>query len=113
MSKITWVDSESLVGGTHTKDKWVERWAVGSDSGDETYTVAMDADGDYGCSCPVWRRFRGKECKHIKMIKMSADTPEIKIKKEETITAKIKEIAKKSDDREVMAKIKAQAKWGF
>jgi len=30
--------------------------------------VAVDRDGIYGCSCPVWK-FKKQECKHIRGIK--------------------------------------------
>ncbi len=48
--------------------KWVKRWEVHSMTSDNTYTVALDENGDYGCSCPVWR-FRRQQCKHIAVIK--------------------------------------------
>lgn len=45
--------------------KWVKRWKVPSESdASKTYTVAEDTEGNYGCSCPVWK-FRRQECKHI------------------------------------------------
>jgi len=50
------------------RDKWVKRWQVPSSSDSGVWTVAVDADGNYGCSCPVWR-FRRQECHHIKMVK--------------------------------------------
>lgn len=53
--------------------KWRERWAVDSDGLDNEYTVALDAHGNYGCSCPAWKFQRKKmqarnpdwQCKHI------------------------------------------------
>ena len=52
-------------------DKWVKRWKVPSDSSDSIYTVAVDYDGKFGCSCPQWkfRRRTGGDCKHIIRIK--------------------------------------------
>jgi hypothetical protein len=50
------------------RDKWLKRWQVPSSSDNGVWTVAVDADGNYGCSCPVWR-FRRQECHHIKMVK--------------------------------------------
>lgn len=51
------------------KDRWVKRWQVPSESDpDKTYTVAVDANGNYGCSCPVWK-FRRIECHHIRRVK--------------------------------------------
>lgn len=39
-------------------DKWVKRWKVPNSNGDGTWTVAVDKDGNYGCSCPAWK-FQG------------------------------------------------------
>lgn len=50
-----------------SNDKWVKRWEVEGSSGN-TYVVAIDDDGNYGCSCPVWK-FRRLECKHILQVK--------------------------------------------
>jgi hypothetical protein len=53
-------------------DKWISRWYVGSDSNpDKTYTVAVDAAGNFGCSCPAWTpsKQRRQDCKHIKRVK--------------------------------------------
>jgi hypothetical protein len=47
-------------------DKWVKRWTVKGSNGKE-WTVAIDKDGNYGCSCPVWK-FRRQECHHITQI---------------------------------------------
>jgi hypothetical protein len=50
-------------------DRWIIRWKVPSESDpDKTYIVARDAEGEYGCSCPVWK-FRRQECKHIRAVK--------------------------------------------
>ena len=48
--------------------KWVQKWAVPSSSSDKEYVVAVDKDGNYGCSCPVWK-FRRQECHHIQAVK--------------------------------------------
>jgi len=50
------------------KDRWVKRWRV-QGSNDKTWTVAIDKDGKYGCSCPRWK-FHREECHHITAIKM-------------------------------------------
>jgi len=51
------------------KSKWVKRWEVPSDTrADTSYVVAIDADGNWGCSCPVWK-FQRVECKHIRYVK--------------------------------------------
>lgn len=51
-----------------SSDRWVERWNVVSTSSGNTYTVAKDRDGNFGCSCPRWK-FKREECKHIAQIK--------------------------------------------
>lgn len=48
--------------------KWIKKWKVNSSSSDRIYTVAIDKNGNYGCSCPAWK-FRRQECKHIKSVK--------------------------------------------
>ena len=50
-------------------DKWIKRFKVQSSSGNGDYIVAIDKEGNYGCSCPVWK-FRRQECHHIKQIKL-------------------------------------------
>lgn len=52
-------------------DRWVKRWEVPSSSGNGTYTVAVDKDDNYGCSCPAWK-FRRQECHHIKQVKLGS-----------------------------------------
>ncbi|MBV6343626.1 SWIM zinc finger family protein [Candidatus Magnetobacterium casensis] len=49
-------------------DKWVNRWPVPRSDGKGNWIVAVDKDGNWGCSCPVWK-FGRKECKHIGAIK--------------------------------------------
>ena len=50
-------------------DRWIERFKVPSSSSDSIYTVAQDAQGVWGCSCPAWTRNRARlkngQCKHI------------------------------------------------
>jgi hypothetical protein len=49
--------------------RWVERWPVSSfSSPDKEYTVAVDENGNYGCSCWRWKRTR-RDCKHIDYVK--------------------------------------------
>lgn len=58
------------------KDKWVRRWKVESDNGNGTYTVAVDKDDNWGCSCRAWTRtFPRKDCKHIRRVKTSNPSP--------------------------------------
>lgn len=60
------------------KDKWIKRWPVRNSKNTGNWIVAIDADGNYGCSCPVWK-FKRQECKHIRFIKehpeLKSDTP--------------------------------------
>jgi len=47
--------------------EWIKKYNVpGSNSA--VWTVGIDKDGNYGCSCPVWK-FKRQECKHIKSVK--------------------------------------------
>lgn len=49
--------------------RWVgQRWYIEGTRGD-VYTVAIDENGEYGCSCPAWK-FRRQECRHIKEVKI-------------------------------------------
>lgn len=49
------------------RDRWVRRFAVESASDPATtYTVATDAAGRWGCSCPAWVHDPlRRPCKHI------------------------------------------------
>lgn len=56
--------------------RWVRRWQVRKNASDTTYVVAMQSDGQWGCSCPAWKFGRTipnstvrADCKHISMIK--------------------------------------------
>ena len=51
------------------KDKWIKRWKINGSNGN-TWTVAIDKDGNYGCSCPIWK-FKRKECHHILQVKQN------------------------------------------
>ena len=53
-------------------DKWIKRWQVPSYSSNYVYIVAIDHNGNYGCSCPVWK-FKRKQCKHINEVINSSD----------------------------------------
>ena len=55
-------------------ERWVKRWRVPSSSGEGHWIVAIDKDGNYGCSCPVWK-FRRQECHHIKQVKAGGGEP--------------------------------------
>jgi len=45
---------------------WVERYEVPGSNG-AVWTVGIDKDGNYGCSCPVWK-FKRQVCKHIRFV---------------------------------------------
>lgn len=55
------------------KDKWIKRWDVVG-SNDNAWRVAVDKNGNYGCSCPRWK-FKREQCKHIQYIKKTKPTP--------------------------------------
>lgn len=47
--------------------KWIKKWDIPG-SNNNTWRVAIDKDGNYGCSCPVWK-FKRIECHHIMVVK--------------------------------------------
>lgn len=47
--------------------RWKERWSVDSDDMEKEYTVARDAAGCFGCSCPRYK-FKREQCKHIQTV---------------------------------------------
>lgn len=49
------------------KDRWAARYKVRSSSAETSYTVAVDFNGKWGCSCPKWRFQKGsrRDCQHI------------------------------------------------
>jgi hypothetical protein len=49
-------------------DRWVKRWKVPRSDGQGFWTVAVDKNGVFGCSCPVWK-FKRVECHHIIRVK--------------------------------------------
>jgi len=69
-------------------DKWIRRFKVTSSSGNGNYIVAIDKEGNYGCSCPVWK-FRRQECHHIKQIKLLGGSEVKTITKPEYVLAKV------------------------
>lgn len=46
--------------------RWIKKWDVKGSAGN-VYVVSIDDEGNYGCSCPVWK-FKRKVCKHITYI---------------------------------------------
>lgn len=64
--------------GSGPDKRWVLRWQVRKNASDTTYIVAMQGDGQWGCSCPAWKFGRNVpnsnahqrvDCKHINLIK--------------------------------------------
>ena len=56
-----------LVG---TSGKWLQLYEVESESRPVSYVVGIDAQNNFGCSCPAWiYHSPRKDCKHIKYVK--------------------------------------------
>lgn len=55
------------------RDRWVRRWQVPSTTDETaTYTVAVDAAGNFGCSCRGWiYTVPRTDCKHIRQLQMT------------------------------------------
>jgi hypothetical protein len=51
--------------------KWVKKWNIEGSNGN-IWTVAIDNDGNYGCSCPVWK-FKRIECHHIEQVRTAGE----------------------------------------
>lgn len=58
---------KEIVEKKKRKDKWLKRWEVEGSNG-HTWVVALDINGNYGCSCPLWK-FKRIVCHHINQIK--------------------------------------------
>jgi hypothetical protein len=83
-------------------DRWVKRWKVESHSTTgKFYTVALDRNGEYGCSCPVWK-FRRKQCKHIREVKAGNYEPEtmIEFKEPEFVLANVPQVTLDPENQE-------------
>ena len=76
-------------------DKWVKRWKVNGSNGND-WTVAIDKDGNYGCSCPVWK-FKREECHHILQVKENSGQEE-NIKYRNAGPGNVGEVTIKEDD---------------
>lgn len=50
--------------------KWKKQWKVPGSSGN-TWTVSLDEQGRYCCSCPAWV-FKRLECRHILLVHAGA-----------------------------------------
>lgn len=60
-------------------DKWVKRWNIPKSTGEGFWTVAVTADGEWGCSCPQWK-FKRIECKHIHQVRSDEMIPSTPVK---------------------------------
>jgi len=82
-------------------DRWIKRWQVPSFSEDKEYTVALDKDGNYGCSCPAWK-FRRQECHHIKLVKMGGGKPTTRPQRPRYVLAQVNKPTYKPDTFELL-----------
>lgn len=71
-----------------TKNVWTKKWKVPGSNGN-TWTVAVKASSEYGCSCPVWK-FKRQECHHIKLVKMGGGEEKVDRPKPEYILATVR-----------------------
>ncbi len=55
------------------QDRYQARYSVPRSSGDKTWTVSQTAQGEWQCSCPVWR-FKRLPCKHIAGVRDDPDS---------------------------------------
>lgn len=82
-------------------DRWVKRWKVPSSSGNGDWIVAIDKEGNYGCSCPVWK-FRRQECHHIKLVKTGGGSPITHIERPAYVLAKVHKPTFKPETNELL-----------
>jgi len=75
-------------------DKWIKRWEVPKSSGEGVWIVALDKQGNYGCSCPLWK-FRREECHHILQVKNNGGEQVKNLTEEERAELKLKAYAEK------------------
>lgn len=84
-----------------TNNRWVKRWEVPSSSGNGIWVVAIDINGNYGCSCPVWK-FRRQECHHIKLVKMGGGRELEGGEKPRYVLAKVRKPTYKKEANELL-----------
>lgn len=72
--------------------KWVKKWKVPG-SNDKVWTVSIDKDGNYGCSCPRWI-YKREQCHHIDVVKANGGN---EIKEREIRPAKVREVTLEDD----------------
>ena len=75
-------------------DKWIKRWEVPKSSGDGNWIVAIDKDGNYGCSCPIWK-FKRQECHHILEVRQNGGSQIESLTPEQRANLKLKAYAEK------------------
>jgi len=69
--------SETFYGGGINKMKWIKKWIVKSENGNDQYIVSLSDKNEWGCSCPVWK-FKRIECKHIRDVRFNPDGYKVK-----------------------------------
>lgn len=83
-------DILGLIWAQDHRDPWIKRWKVRG-SGGNSYVVAVDAKGNYGCSCTAWK-FRRQECKHILQVKANGGRECAEIKYREAVPGSVGEV---------------------
>ena len=84
---------------------WVEKWEVEGSNG-KTWVVSVDVNGNYGCSCPVWK-FKREECKHIRKVLSGCIAPMNGVREIEASEEKLKK-ARITLSKEEMKKLSEQ-----
>jgi len=86
-------------------DRWVKRWKVPNSGGDGTWTVAIDKEGNYGCSCPAWKFQRlpfaeRLPCHHIRIVMQNGGEQITNKQKPEYVLAQVlKPVYKKKENK--------------
>lgn len=81
-------------------DRWVKRWEVPKSTDNGTWIVAIDKEGNYGCSCPVWK-FKRQECHHIKQVKLGYGTEKARAERPQYILASVLKPIYKAEENEL------------
>jgi hypothetical protein len=67
-----------MLEGKEMNQKWVRRWTVIGSTGNY-YTVAVDQDGNYGCSCIGWTHHMPRtDCKHIREVRRNPNSFDVR-----------------------------------
>lgn len=72
--------------------RWVKKWKVPGSNGN-VWTVSIDKDGNYACSCPRWI-YKREQCHHIEAVKASGGE---ELKEREIRFAMVREVTVKND----------------